>query len=153
MAEAPKDVLGFLEQLRKERRELELVITSIEKRLGIGPEADRADEQRDAQPKNHHARMPEEIPVGFFHNLSQAAAAEKLLRIRPNTPLTTPTILEAFRKAGLDVNPKNATTILYTTLTRSPKFERVAGKAWGLAEWYPERKRARDDRHDGGDES
>jgi len=40
------------------------------------------------------------------------------------------------------LNPKNATTILYTALSRNPKFERVAGKAWGLAEWYPEKKKA-----------
>jgi len=30
-------------------------------------------------------------------------------------------------------------TILYTALKRGTKFERVAGKAWGLAEWYPEK--------------
>jgi DNA-directed RNA polymerase delta subunit len=41
----------------------------------------------------------------------------------------------------MNVNPKNALTILYTALKRSPKFERVGNKAWGLKEWYPERKR------------
>ena len=39
------------------------------------------------------------------------------------------------------LNPKNAATILYTTLNRSPLFERVAGKAWGLSEWYPESRK------------
>ena len=26
-------------------------------------------------------------------------------------------------------------------LKRNPKFERIGSKAWGLHEWYPERKR------------
>ena len=57
-------------------------------------------------------------------------------------PLTTNEIMEAFRKAGGVMNPgKNAVTVLYNSLKRSPKFERVAGKAWGLAEWYPERRK------------
>jgi len=71
------------------------------------------------------------IPVGFFHNLSQPAATEKLLRLNPGHPLETGEILDAFRKAGMPLTSKNAPTILYTTLKRNPKFERVAGKAWG----------------------
>ena len=84
------------------------------------------------------------IPVGFFHNLSQVAATEKLLRLNPGQPLSTNDILSAFKKSGMEMNPKNAVTILYTALKRSGKFERVAGKAWGLSEWYPERKRKKD---------
>ena len=43
------------------------------------------------------------------------------------------------------MNPgKNAVTVLYNSLKRSPKFERVAGKAWGLAEWYPERRKKKE---------
>ena len=81
------------------------------------------------------------MPIGFFHNLSQAAAAEKLLKTNPKQALTTAQILEAFRNSGMQVNPKNALTILYTAMKRSPRFERVGSKAWGLKEWYPERKR------------
>jgi len=79
--------------------------------------------------------------MGFLHNLSQAAAAEKLLRMNPGQALRTAEILEAFRNSGMDVNSKNAPTILYTALKRSPKFERIGSKAWGLREWYPERKK------------
>lgn len=73
--------------------------------------------------------------------MSQAAAAEKLLRMNPQKALSTADILEAFRASGMSLNPKNAVTILYTALKRNPKFERVGNKAWGLKEWYPERKR------------
>ena len=44
----------------------------------------------------------------------------------------------------MELNPKNALTIMYTTLKRGNKFERVAGKAWGLSEWYPEKRRRKD---------
>ena len=77
--------------------------------------------------------------------MSQADATEKLLRLHPGQPLKTGEILDALRKSGVQINPKNGITILYTTLKRSPKFERVAGKAWGLSEWYPAgKKRKRD---------
>jgi DNA-directed RNA polymerase delta subunit len=76
--------------------------------------------------------------------MSQADAAEKLLRLNPGHPLKTADILTAFRKSGMHLNPKNALPILYTTLKRSPKFERVAGQAWGLTEWYPEKKKRKE---------
>jgi DNA-directed RNA polymerase delta subunit len=44
----------------------------------------------------------------------------------------------------MGITSKNALTILYTTLRRTPKFERVAGKAWGLAEWYPEKRKRKE---------
>jgi DNA-directed RNA polymerase delta subunit len=92
------------------------------------------------------------IPVGFFHNLSQAAAAEKLLRMNEGHPLTTNEIMEAFRKSGMEITGKNSITILYTALKRSPKFERVAGKAWGMTEWYPEKRKKKDIAIDGSSE-
>jgi hypothetical protein len=87
------------------------------------------------------------IPVGFFHNMSHAAAAEKLLRMNSGHPLTTHEILEAFRKSGMPTG-KHAVTVLYTALKRSPKFERVAGKAWGMSEWYPEKRRKKEESED-----
>jgi hypothetical protein len=147
MSEASQDVIRFLEQLRSERRELDLLISGIEKRLGITSEQVQGDAPNQNSGEPRIRRSIDEIPVGFFHNLSQAAATEKLLRLHPGQPLTTNEIIEVFRKSGMEVNPKNGATILYTTLTRNSKFERVAGKAWGLAEWYPGKKRkdAKDD--------
>jgi hypothetical protein len=144
MSEAPKNLLEFLEQLRAERNELNILIAGLEKRLGIAP----------APTENEETSRPrvtvsvDSIPVGFFHNLSQPAATEKLLRLNPGHPLETTEILEAFRKAGMQITSKNAPTILYTTLKRNPKFERVAGKAWGLAEWYPEKKQRKKDQEE-----
>jgi len=80
--------------------------------------------------------------------LSQAAAAEKLLKMNPGQPYSTGQILEAFRYSGMELNPKNSVQILYTALKRSHKFERVGNKAWGLREWYPEKKRKREDREE-----
>ncbi len=149
MAETPKGVLELLEQLRSERDELNTLILGLERRLGIVP-ADKADSQTGPSPKITVSIGS--IPVGFFHNMSQTDAAEKLLRLNPSQPLSTKEILDAFRKSGLVSTSKNALTILYTTLKRSPRFERVAGKAWGLSEWYPDRRKKREDENAESDE-
>jgi hypothetical protein len=144
MTESSKSALAFLQELRHERDELSLVIQALEKRLGI---VSNKTEGETASPESPRVTVSlDSIPVGFFHNLSQGAAAEKLLSMNPGHPLTTNEILEAFRKSGMSANGKNAVTILYTALKRSPhKFERVAGKAWGLSEWYPQRKRQKEE--------
>jgi DNA-directed RNA polymerase delta subunit len=61
--------------------------------------------------------------------------------MNPGQPYTTGQILEAFKNSGMPLNPKNSVQILYTALKRNPKFERVGNKAWGLREWYPEKKK------------
>jgi|GEM_PF-4393497 DNA-directed RNA polymerase delta subunit. len=137
-----KTALELLEQLRSERAELDILIRGLEKRLGIVTSPDDSDLNHSPTPRV--TVSIDSIPVGFFHNLSQAAAAEKLLRMNEGHPLTTNEIMDAFRKSGMDVSGKNAITILYNALKRSPKFERVAGKAWGMAEWYPQSRRKKE---------
>jgi hypothetical protein len=142
MDDSNKTALDLLEQLRAERSELDTLIRGLEKRLGVV--------QNGAEGEVGQSNLPrvtvslDSIPVGFFHNLSQASAAEKLLRMNEGHPLTTNEIMDAFRKSGMDVSGKNAITILYNALKRSPKFERVAGKAWGMAEWYPQSRKKRE---------
>lgn len=145
MNDTTKSALELLEQLRQERDELNMLIQGLEKRLGVVSESANGDSPM-ASLAPRAKVSSDSIPVGFFHNLSQADATEKLLKLNPGHPLTTTEILQAFRKSAMQVNPKNAATILYTSLTRSPKFERVAGKKWGLAEWYPNRKKRLDSR-------
>lgn len=142
MEPANKTALELLEQLRAERAELDMLIRALEKRLGVVSGNVEFEAAQSATPRVTVSL--DNIPVGFFHNLSQAAAAEKLLRMNEGHPLTTNEIMEAFRKSGMDVSGKNAVTILYTALKRGAKFERVAGKAWGLAEWYPTSRRKKD---------
>jgi hypothetical protein len=143
MPETPRAVLELLEQLRQERDELDVLIRGLERRLGVL--SDAGDSETVQAPTPRVTVSLDSIPVGFFHNLSQADAAEKLLRLHPGQPLKTGEILNAFRKSGMSVNAKNAVTVLYTALRRSPRFERVAGKAWGLSEWYPNsRKRKKE---------
>jgi hypothetical protein len=137
-----RSVLEFLEQLKKEREELNQLILGLERKLGIGD--DHAEVTTSNAPKMK--LTIDDVPMGFFHNLSQPQAAEKLLRLNPGQPLTTQDMLDAFRKSGMVLNPKNAATILYTALTRNPKFERVAKKTWGLSEWYPDNRRKSDSR-------
>jgi hypothetical protein len=139
MTDFNKSAVQFLEDLRKERDDLNTLIQALERRLGVPASPQISESDDDVSPLK--APVVTSMPIGFFHNLSQAAAAEKLLRMNPGQPYTTQEILEAFRNSGMDVNSKNAPTILYTTLKRSPKFERVGSKAWGLKEWYPERKK------------
>lgn len=137
-----KTALELLEQLRTERAELEMLIRALEKRLGVVPNNGEGETSQSNTPRVTVSL--DNIPVGFFHNLSQAAAAEKLLRMNDGHPLTSNEIMDAFRKSGMNVSGKNALTILYNALKRSSKFERVAGKAWGLAEWYPEKRKKKE---------
>ena len=142
MTDSTQNALKLLEDFRRERDELNIVIKALEKRLGIvAASTPSEDATTEAAPRV--TVSVDSIPVGFFHNLSQAAATEKLLRMNPGHPLTTNEILEAFRKSGMPTG-KNAVTILYTALKRSTKFERVAGKAWGLSEWYPEKRKRKE---------
>lgn len=143
MPDTSKTALELLEQLRSERDELDVLIQGLEKRLGIVPDVRSADGPLAAGPRV--TVSVDSIPVGFFHNLTQVAAAEKLLRMNPGQALTTTEILDAFRKGGMSITSPNAATILYTGLKRNPKFERVAGKAWGLAEWYPAKDKRKQD--------
>lgn len=148
MPDTPKGALDLLEQLRKERDELDVLIRGLEKRLGV------LQEHEPAEASSTPAKVTQSvnsIPLGFFHNMTQADAAEKLLRLNPGHPLSTKDILDAFRKSGMQVNPKNAITILYTTLKRGPRFERVAGQAWGLSDWYSDKKRKREEQQEHAD--
>jgi hypothetical protein len=145
MADTSKGALDLLEDLRKERDELDSLIRGLERRLGVT----HGNDQHEIMAATARAKQAEKaIPLGFFHNMTQADATEKLLRLNPNQPLATKDILDALRKSGMQVNPRNAITILYTTLKRSPRFERVAGKAWGLNEWYSDKKRKREEPQD-----
>ena len=139
MHDSNKSAAQLLEELRKERDDLNALIKALEKRLGITEPQTTSEFDLSVEPSG----IPPvtSVPIGFFHNLSQAAAAEKLLRVSPGQALTTTQILEAFANSGMQLNKKNAVTVLYTALKRNPKFERVGSKAWGLKEWYPERKR------------
>jgi hypothetical protein len=139
MVDSNKSVSELLEELRGEREKLDVLIQALEERSGSTVPTQRSGSDDDE--KRRPLVPTNSVPMGFFHNLSQAAAAEKLLRMNPGRALRTADILEAFRNSGMDVNSKNAPTILYTALKRSPKFERIGSKAWGLREWYPERKK------------
>jgi hypothetical protein len=140
MADSTKSAVEVLEEMKAERNELDRLIQGLEKRLGVASVPQVSG--RDEEDETHRVFPPvTSMPIGFFHNLSQAAAAEKLLRMNPDQPYTTGQILEAFRNSGMTLNPKNSVQIIYTALKRNPKFERVGNKAWGLREWYPERKK------------
>jgi hypothetical protein len=153
MVDSKKSALEFLQDLKAERDELSALIQALEKRLGTG--AMQEVSSLDDKEQIHEGRFlgrsrtrdaafvapVTSMPIGFFHNLSQASAAEKLLRMNPGQTYTTGQILEAFRSSGMPLNPNNSVQILYTALKRNPKFERVGNKAWGLREWYPEKKK------------
>jgi hypothetical protein len=142
MESTNKTALELLEQLRAEKAELDMLIRALEKRLGVVPGSEQPESNQSTAPRVTVSL--DSIPVGFFHNLSMTGAAEKLLRMNDGHPLTTSELMEAFRKSGRSLDGKNAVTILYNSLKRSPKFERVAGRAWGLAEWYPEKRKKKE---------
>ena len=154
MADFKKSAFDFLQDLRQERVELDALIQALEKRLGEGAARPVSGSDREKGPRAQvgvgpflgrgrtlDAALVPALAVGFFHNMSQAAAAEKLMKMNPGRALTTGEILESFKNSGMPLNPKNSVQILYTALKRNPKFERVGNKAWGLREWYPEKKK------------
>jgi hypothetical protein len=157
MTDSTKSAIDFLQDLREERDELDALIQALEKRLGQAPAQPVSSSDGEKEPtvsvyregrfagrartRDAAFAPPISLTVGFFHNLSQAAAAEKLMRMNPGQALTTGQILETFKNSGMPLNPKNSVQILYTALKRNPKFERVGNKAWGLREWYPEKKK------------
>jgi len=74
MTETPKGVLESLEQLRQERDELNVLIQGLERRLGV---VSNEHQTEAAQAKTPRVTVSvDSIPVGFFHNLSQADATE-----------------------------------------------------------------------------
>src|SRR5208283_1247315 len=80
MPDSKKSALEVLNEMRKERDELNGLIQALEKRLGISSEtAVGIDDDEEAT-----SEIPPvtSMPIGFFHNLSQAAAAEKLLKMK-----------------------------------------------------------------------
>ncbi|MGA9304326.1 MAG: hypothetical protein WBW31_02865, partial [Candidatus Sulfotelmatobacter sp.] len=103
MPDFTKSTFDFLQELRQERDELDTLIQSLEKRLGgaaaqsIGG-SDGTDGASESVPRKGRVAgrtrdaafvLPvTSMPVGFFHNLSQAAAAEKLLKMNPGQPYT-----------------------------------------------------------------
>jgi hypothetical protein len=71
-----KGALDLLEELRHERDELDTLIRGLEKRLGIVPE----NVQVESMPTPARvSQSVNSIPLGFFHNMTQADAADKLL--------------------------------------------------------------------------
>jgi hypothetical protein len=144
MADSKTAGVQYLEELRRERDELNMLIQALERRLSIASSSQESETAPIATNTRVGALSYENIPVGFFHNMTQAAAVEKLLRLNPNHALKSGEIMEALKRSGMEFTSKNALTILYTTLKRSSKFERVAGKAWGLAEWYPEKRKRKE---------
>jgi DNA-directed RNA polymerase delta subunit len=75
---------------------------------------------------------------GAFFNLSVTKAAEKLLKTF-GRPLKTPEILSAFQQAEYEMaKGDNARSGIYTALTRSKDFVRVAADTWDLADRHPE---------------
>jgi hypothetical protein len=128
-----------LQQLLRERDELDGIIFGLQKRLGIAQAASTSPIPP-AKSLRGTSAFPADSVVyrGVFFNLSVTKAAEKLLKT-VGRPLKTPEILSAFQQAEYEnAKGENARSALYTSLSRSKDFVKVLPDTWDVAEKHPE---------------
>lgn len=140
----------FLADLVQERARLDELIALLSERLGQAvPSFVTGSASASTPSPKVDASTGRVDPVSLvaeaeFFGLSQTKAAEAVLKKvgRPGAPrpLKTAVLADALRKGGVEVAQNG---ILYRSLARSPKFEKVSKGTWGLKEWYPGRATAR----------
>ena len=81
-----------------------------------------------------------QIKIGEFHGMPTTSATKVILQ-RANRPLRTDDIVRYIEKSGRKLEAANPAGNIYSSLKRNPDFELVAPNTWGLAEWYPARRK------------
>lgn len=87
------------------------------------------------------ANGTQDPPEDAFVNLAVSPAAKKFLRMIARRPQSTQAICEALKRGGLKSSAKNFYSNVHTALSRDPDFVKVSRGKWGLAEWYPGKRR------------
>jgi hypothetical protein len=117
----PADYKGVLEDLKRQRDELDRTIKFMEKIDGGNVPVGTATIEDDT-----------------FHGKNILQATEKYLRMVGRPARSTEDIAEALGKGGLTTSAGSVATILGRD--KSGVIQRVKRGLWGLTEWYAETK-------------
>jgi hypothetical protein len=112
----------ILEDWKRERDELDGLISALEKRIAL-------------RSGNVGHSNSGRITSDEFFRLSTPEAIKKLLKIVGKPARSTTDIIDGLKSGGMDTNYTN----VYTALGRLQKKQEVVkvGENWGLNEWYP----------------
>jgi len=128
----------------RERDQLNIYIETLAIRLGIQDDAspDAADDDDSTASLNGSGPLTDDVAkivyANEFHGMSIPAAAETVLRRWSPPPIKRPIkttdLLTGLRKGGQTI-PESR--VVYRSLYSTPRFYKLKGGLWGLAEWYP----------------
>lgn len=122
-----------LADLEAQKRELELSILLLRRRLGVAEGVDMP-----PLPELSGALAPGEIPADAFAGMSIGEAAKKFLRLKKQRQ-STAQIVSALEKGGLAHDSENFTATVSSVLSREARrgdgIVRVARGEWSLGEW------------------
>jgi len=126
------DYEAVLADLEAQKTALEAAIAGIRQMLGRGPQT---------VPSAPTGR-PEStvIESDTFFALTVGEAAKKYLRMTKRKQ-SAAAIAEALDEGGLHHTSKSFPNTVRTALIRDPEVVQVGRGEWGLAEWYPGRRR------------
>ncbi len=132
---------AVLQDLRAKRGKIDGLIKALEELSagGVVP----TEEIMAATGSDAFNTLLNSVRPGEFHGMKYPAAAHAILSRTNKHPLTTQQIVQIIEKTGRAVEGKNPVSTVYSTLSRSPHFEKVKRNTWGLTEWYPGAKRTR----------
>jgi hypothetical protein len=140
------DYAAVLADLKAKRADLDVAIAGIERMVGLATAAQGAASIDVTQ----HGSDVE--PDSFF-GMSIADAAKKFLAMKKK-PQTTADIAEALEKGGMTHTSGNWGNTVGSVLNRidgsTGEIVRVKRGTWGLASWYPGRKRPEKPKDEGG---
>jgi len=140
-------LLAELDDAKQELARLTHYIEVLSGRLGVSPTDSQSDDPGAGDPS--HGAMPQGDPVSLIYEGELVgmsfpkAAAEVIRRFSPapyKRPIKTPVLVKAMQKGGLQVKDPRQ---LYRTLYNARALTNLQGGQWGLAEWYPEKVKAK----------
>ena len=117
---------AMLEQLTKEREEIDELISALQKRIA----------SRSASAVGGLTASGGKVSPDEFFRLNTPEAIKKFLRIVGKPARSTQEIIDGLKFGGMETNYTN----VYTALQRLQKRDKVVAKVgenWGLEEWYP----------------
>ncbi len=126
---AKVDYKAVLEDLKKQKAEIEQAITVIERLVVPGRSLNQAYSNVTAEDID--------IQPDTFHGKNILQGAEKYLNMVGRPARSTEEIVDALGRGGLNTTPGSLATILGRV--KGGAIQRVKRGLWGLAEWYSEK--------------
>lgn len=146
MDDARRQVLmAELDDAKKELDRLTSYVQVLSTRLGVSVEDGSGEQAAEA----NGGAIPQGDPVSLIYEGELVgkslpkAAAEVIRRYSPaphKRPIRTPVLVKALQKGGLPVKDPRQ---LYRTLYNTRALTNISGGQWGLAEWYPDKVKAK----------